>query len=62
MNWVFIRTILASVASVAITPLQDVLGLRTEARMNLPATLSGFWCWRFTPPPLRELTEIYQRT
>jgi len=69
MNWVFIRTILASVAGVAITPLQDVLGLGTEARMNLPATRSGNWRWRFTRKQLRpeiasrlrELTEIYQR-
>jgi 4-alpha-glucanotransferase len=69
MNWVFIRTILASVAGLAITPLQDVLGLGAEARMNLPATSSGNWRWRFTRDQLtpeiatrlRELTEIYQR-
>jgi 4-alpha-glucanotransferase len=69
MNWVFIRTILASVASVAITPLQDILGIGAEARMNLPATASGNWRWRFTwkqltpeiASRLRELTEIYQR-
>jgi 4-alpha-glucanotransferase len=69
MNWVFIRTILASVASVAITPLQDILGVGTEARMNFPATRSGNWRWRFTweqltpeiASRLRELTEIYQR-
>ena len=69
MNWVFIRTILASVASLAITPLQDLLGLGTEARMNLPATSSGNWRWRFTRDQLntgitsrlRELSEIYQR-
>ncbi len=28
-------------------PLQDVLGLGTEARMNLPASTSGNWAWRF---------------
>lgn len=70
MNWVFIRAILASVASLAITPVQDILGLGTEARMNLPGTRSGNWRWRFTREQLtpaiakrlRELTEIYQRT
>jgi 4-alpha-glucanotransferase len=69
MNWVFIRTILASVADTAIIPLQDVLGLDSKARMNLPGTSNGNWRWRFTadqlPPEvgqrLRELTAIYGR-
>ena len=69
MNWVFIRAILASVADTAIIPLQDVLGLDSKARMNLPGTSSGNWRWRFTadqPTPevgrrLRELTVIYGR-
>ncbi len=47
INWVFIRTILASVAAVAIIPLQDVLGLGSEARMNLPGTITGNWKWRY---------------
>jgi 4-alpha-glucanotransferase len=69
MNWVLIRAVLASVADVAIIPLQDVLGLGSEARMNLPATSSGNWRWRFTADQLtpeigerlRELTVIYDR-
>jgi 4-alpha-glucanotransferase len=69
INWVFIRAILASVAAVAIIPLQDVLGLGSEARMNLPATVTGNWKWRFLPgvltaeitARLRTLTEIYDR-
>lgn len=69
MNWVFIRTILASVADVAIIPLQDVLDLGSEARMNLPGRASGNWRWRFTPGMLKdenverltELTSIYGR-
>jgi 4-alpha-glucanotransferase len=69
MNWVFIRAILASVAEVAIIPLQDVLGLGNEARMNLPGTSSGNWRWRFTADQLtpeigarlREMTVIYDR-
>jgi 4-alpha-glucanotransferase len=47
MNWVMIRTLLASVADTAVVPLQDVLGLGSEARMNTPATTSGNWRWRF---------------
>ena len=47
MNWVMIRALLASVADTAIVPLQDVLGLGGEARMNRPATLGGNWSWRF---------------
>ncbi len=47
MNWVMIRALLASVADTAIVPLQDVLGLGSEARMNVPATLGRNWRWRF---------------
>lgn len=47
VHWVFIRAILASVAGLAIVPLQDVLGLGSEARMNLPGTISGNWKWRY---------------
>jgi 4-alpha-glucanotransferase len=46
-HWDFIRTLLASVADVAIVPLQDVLGAGNEARMNLPGRLGGNWRWRF---------------
>jgi 4-alpha-glucanotransferase len=50
-------------------PLQDVLGLGSEARMNLPARPSGNWQWRYTPEMLtdvmqerlRELTILYGR-
>ena len=42
-----IRAVLASVADVAIVPLQDVLGLGSEARMNLPGKVSGNWKWRY---------------
>jgi 4-alpha-glucanotransferase len=69
VNWVFIRTVLASVAGIAIIPLQDVLGLGSEARMNLPGTLSGNWKWRCKPnvltkdvsERLRKLTLLYDR-
>jgi len=47
MPWTLIRTALASVADTAIVPLQDVLGLPSECRMNLPGQQSGWWEWRF---------------
>jgi 4-alpha-glucanotransferase len=57
------------VADTAIIPLQDILGLSSEARMNLPGTTEGNWCWRFLPDTLTaeikarlmELTAIYGR-
>ena len=59
VNWVFIRAVMASVAALAMVPLQDVLGLGSEARMNLPGTLSGNWRWRYRT---RDLTpELSQR-
>jgi len=69
VNWDFIRLALMSVADTAIIPLQDVLGLGAEARMNRPATASGNWAWRFTrdmltgeiKARLREMTTIYGR-
>ena len=47
IHWDFIRALFASVADMGIVPLQDVLGLGTETRMNLPASDSGNWHWRF---------------
>jgi 4-alpha-glucanotransferase len=47
IHWEMIRAALGSVANVAITPMQDVLGLGSEARMNRPAKESGNWAWRF---------------
>jgi 4-alpha-glucanotransferase len=54
IHWDMIRLALASVANVAIAPLQDVLGLGTEARMNRPGTGSGNWAWRFDAGALRD--------
>ncbi len=69
INWDFIRAVWASVAHTAITPMQDVLGLGNEARMNLPASTSGNWSWRCKNGSiteeitgrLRELTGLYGR-
>jgi 4-alpha-glucanotransferase len=67
--WGLIRLAWSSVADFAITPLQDVLSLGTEARMNLPGRPAGNWGWRFTADQLhdgiinrlREITELYSR-
>ena len=45
-NWGIIRTAYNSVADTAIIQMQDILGLGTEARMNVPSTLGGNWVWR----------------
>ena len=46
IHWAMIRALYASVADAVIVPLQDVLGLAGEARMNTPATNDGNWQWR----------------
>jgi 4-alpha-glucanotransferase len=69
VNWILIRAVLASVANTAIIPLQDVLGLGSEARMNLPGTVSGNWRWRYRANSLTKeireklsaLTRLYDR-
>jgi 4-alpha-glucanotransferase len=69
IQWVFIRAVLASVAAIAMVPLQDVLGLGSEARMNLPGTVRGNWKWRYQPDALtpeiasrlKILTVLYDR-
>ncbi|MGI8669602.1 MAG: 4-alpha-glucanotransferase, partial [Aridibacter sp.] len=69
INWDFIRAVWESVADTAIAPMQDILGLGNDARMNLPASHSGNWNWRCgkdcfsdeKAEKLKELTEIYGR-
>ena len=63
IHWDLIRAAFASVADTAIVPLQDVLGLGNEGRMNLPASTSGNWAWRFsakslTPSVAKRLGEL----
>ncbi len=47
LPWELIRLAMLSPADTAIAPLQDVLGLGSEARMNRPARIRGNWRWRF---------------
>jgi len=49
---VMIRTLMASVANTVLFPMQDVLGLGSEGRMNLPGSSSGNWRWRVRPGSL----------
>ncbi|XP_021650627.2 4-alpha-glucanotransferase, chloroplastic/amyloplastic isoform X2 [Hevea brasiliensis] len=46
ISWALIQAVFASVAQTAVIPLQDILGLGSSARMNIPATQSGNWSWR----------------
>jgi len=67
--WELTRVAMGSVAKIAIVPMQDVLGLGAEARMNTPAGKDGNWQWRMRPGQttarladrLRKLTETYGR-
>lgn len=69
INWDLIRLALSSIANQAIIPLQDVLGLGTEARMNYPSTAQGNWQWRYQQgvlsaelsDRLKILTKLYGR-
>jgi 4-alpha-glucanotransferase len=63
MNWTLIAALQGSVADTVIFPLQDLLGLGSEGRMNRPSTPSGNWRWRFrdgdlTPALARKLGEL----
>ena len=69
IHWDFVRAVFASVANTAIVPMQDLLGLGTEARMNLPNSTAGNWLWRYKEGDvsdelagrLRNLSDLYGR-
>ena len=52
--WELIELALSSKAALAMIPLQDVLGLGNEARMNTPGQTSGNWAWRLEPGQLTD--------
>jgi len=70
VHWAMIRLAMASRANQAVTPLQDLLVLGSEARMNTPGVGEGNWEWRYTDAmltpticeQLRQLTELYGRS
>jgi 4-alpha-glucanotransferase len=69
INWALARLAYRSIADTAVIPLQDVLGLGSEARMNTPGKSSGNWSWRFRMDDiksehiwkLKELAVTYKR-
>jgi len=69
LNWDLIRVAFSSIADTAIVPLQDVLGLGSEARMNHPGMAEGNWGWRFVSGQITremesrlcEMTRTYDR-
>ena len=69
VQWEFIRAALSSVADTAIIPMQDYLGLGSEARINTPSTLGNNWKWRLLPGQcteelaerIRKMTKLYGR-
>lgn len=68
-HWNFIRLAMASVARLAVFPVQDILGYDGRFRMNIPGRAEGNWRWRLRPGALtpeaghrlKRLTEIYGR-
>lgn len=70
VHWDLIRASAASVADTAVHPMQDILGLSTECRMNLPGKGEGYWEWRFDwaqvlpehAQRLEHLTRVYGRS
>jgi|HubBroStandDraft_6_1064221.scaffolds.fasta_scaffold65968_2 4-alpha-glucanotransferase len=69
ISWSFIQAIMTSVAQIALIPMQDVLNLGSEARMNVPGRAKGNWDWRCKSKDitsalisrLRKLTEVSGR-
>jgi len=67
INWDFIDTLYSSEAGATLVPLQDVLGLGSDSRMNTPGTASGSWRWRISDelslkPSLKRLKELTFKT
>jgi 4-alpha-glucanotransferase len=69
MPWTLIRTAMMSVADTCVHPMQDLLALPAESRMNFPGQESGWWRWRFEwsqvqpwhSSRLAELGRLYDR-
>ncbi|MBR7132218.1 MAG: 4-alpha-glucanotransferase [Clostridia bacterium] len=58
-NWAMIKAAMMSVADICIIMMNDIVGLGSEARINIPSTLGGNWQWRIKPECINEwLAEI----
>jgi len=70
MPWLLIRASLQSVSQLAVIPMQDILSLDGDHRMNVPGTIEGNWSWKFDwgmvseqcGPRLKKLNELYGRS
>ena len=70
IHWDLIRLALSSTAKLAVIPMQDYLGLGSEARINVPSTLGQNWRWRLLPGEVteellekcRRMAQVYGRT
>ncbi|MEN8098747.1 MAG: 4-alpha-glucanotransferase, partial [Chloroflexota bacterium] len=56
--WDMIRIAFSSVSDMAVVPLQDVMNLGNEARMNFPSKASGNWQWRYTDSMLTDAAAL----
>ena len=69
VSWDFIRLAMSSIAKYAIYPMQDVLRLGSESRMNVPGVLGANWAWRFEKEDiqqwhaieLKKMTQLFNR-
>jgi len=52
IHWSMIRAAEGSVAQMCVIPVQDILGLGSDARMNVPSSSNGNWSWRYQPGAL----------
>lgn len=59
VHWELIRLAMMSVSDTAVFPMQDILGLGEDARMNVPSVAQGNWSWRLRPDQLTQ--ELAQR-
>ena len=54
IHWGLIRAAVSSMSSLAVVPMQDLLGLGSDARMNRPSVASGNWTWRMAPAAIND--------
>ena len=68
-HWDMIKALYTTPAAVTIVQMQDILGLGSDCRMNVPSTMGGNWCWRMKDGmlddalagKLKSVTKLYER-